>query len=125
MHENGFMHRDIKPENLLLGPRDKALRIGDLGTACRVSPNALLHAEYVATRWYRSPECLLTRGWYGTKMDVWAAGCVLYEMATGRPLFDGRDETDQIQKIDKVLGSPDGRLVDRLRKHKSDVLINL
>ncbi|VVC42303.1 Protein kinase domain,Protein kinase-like domain,Protein kinase, ATP binding site,Serine/threonine- [Cinara cedri] len=120
MHENGFIHRDIKPENILLKSRDKLLKIGDFGTACHVTAGYPF-TEYVATRWYRSPECLLTRGWYSTKLDIWAAGCVLFEMATGRPLFDGQDENDQMEKIDRVLGRPDARLLGKFKKHSSDV----
>lgn len=121
MHENGFIHRDIKPENILLTPNDRILKIGDFGSTCRVTVGQP-YTEYVATRWYRSPECILTQGWYSTKMDIWASGCVLYEIATGRPLFDGVDEMNQMQKIDLVLGYPDQRLIDKFKKHKSDLL---
>lgn len=120
LHEVGFIHRDIKPENILLSCGDKVLKIGDFGTACHVNEGQPL-LEYVSTRWYRSPECLLTRGWYGKKMDIWAAGCVLYELGMGRPLFDGSDENDQMEKIDRVLGCPDCRLLYRFEKHKSDI----
>lgn len=122
MHENGFIHRDIKPENILLRSRDRLLKIGDFGTTCHAT-DGHPYTEYVATRWYRSPECLLTRGWYNSKMDIWATGCVLYEIATGHPLFDGRDENDQMEKVDRVLGSPDQRLTNKFKKHKSDVFV--
>lgn len=122
LHENGFIHRDIKPENILLKSNEKLLKIGDFGAACQVT-DGKPYAYYVATRWYRSPECLLTAGWYGTKMDIWATGCVLYEISTGQPLFDGQDENDQIDKIDRVLGSPENRLIEKFKKHKSDVFV--
>jgi len=120
LHENGFIHRDIKPENIFL--RYNVLKIGDFGTTCHAIHDHQ-YIEYVATRWYRSPECLLTQGWYNSKMDIWAAGCVLYEIATGHPLFDGRDENDQVEKIDRVLGSPDQRLINKFKKYKSDVFV--
>lgn len=102
---------------------DKLLKIGDFGSTCSVTQEQQ-YTSYVATRWYRSPECLLTQGRYGTKMDIWAAGCVLYEMATGNALFDGINENDQIAKIDHVLGSPDVGLLNKFKKYKSDVFIN-
>lgn len=98
------------------------LKIADFGTACHVT-DGQPHVEYVATRWYRSPECLLTRGWYGKKMDIWAMGCVIFEMATGRPLFNGQDENDQMEKIDCVLGGPDYRLIEKFKKYKSKVFV--
>ena len=58
--------------------------------------NTNLHLEYISTRWYRPPECLLTEGRYGYKMDLWAAGCVMYELATLKPLFPGSNELDQV-----------------------------
>lgn len=122
MHRNGFIHRDIKPENILLKSQDKLLKIGDFGTTCHVTEGQP-YTEYVATRWYRSPECLLTEGWYNSKMDIWAAGCVLYEMSNGHPLFDGENQYDQIEKIDQVLGYPEYRLMSKFKKHKSDVFV--
>lgn len=63
--------------------------------------------EYISTRWYRAPECLLTDGYYGFKMDLWSVGCVFFELATLRPLFPGANEVDQLAKIHGVLGVPD------------------
>lgn len=74
------------------------------------------YTEYISTRWYRSPECLLTTGYYGPKMDIWALGCVYYEILELKPLFPGTDEIDQIFKIHNVLGSPHPRLITRLRR---------
>jgi len=79
MHSNGVFHRDIKPENILLSG-DK-IKLADYGS---VAKNSVTkdeeHTEYVSTRWYRSPECLLTKGVYNYKMDVWGVGCVFFEV---------------------------------------------
>lgn len=47
--------------------------------------------EYVATRWYRAPEIMLTFKEYTKAIDVWSVGCILAEMLSGKPLFPGRD----------------------------------
>jgi len=59
--------------------------------------------DYVATRWYRSPE-LLVGAEYGKPMDVWAAGCIMAELVDGQPLFPGENEIDQLYLIRKTVG---------------------
>jgi serine/threonine protein kinase len=49
---------------------------------------------------------ILTTGVYGTPIDIWAAGCILAELLTGRPLFPGKDALDQLDCIHRMLGSP-------------------
>ncbi|KAI9152488.1 hypothetical protein H9P43_009279 [Blastocladiella emersonii ATCC 22665] len=104
LHAKGIFHRDIKPENILI--RDGVLvKLADLGS-CRGIHSKGPFTEYIATRWYRSPETLLTSGRYNYKMDMWGAGCVLYETVTKQPLFPGSDALDQLHKIHRVFGSP-------------------
>ncbi len=118
MHENGIFHRDIKPENILVDPSGKNLKLADLGS-CRSINSAPPMTEYIATRWYRSPECLLTDGHYGVEMDIWGAGCVLFEVIALFPLFPGADEVDQINRIHKVVGSPEADVLERLKSKGS------
>lgn len=56
------------------------LKLGDFGS-CRSVYSTQPYTEYISTRWYRAPECLLTDGFYTYKMDLWSAGCVFYEIA--------------------------------------------
>ena len=56
---NGIFHRDIKPENILI--MDDCLKLADFGS-CRGIYSKQPYTEYISTRWYRAPECLLTDG---------------------------------------------------------------
>ncbi|XP_046388667.1 MAPK/MAK/MRK overlapping kinase-like isoform X2 [Ischnura elegans] len=116
IHNSGIFHRDIKPENILL--KGNVVKIADLGSV-RAIHSSPPYTEYVSTRWYRSPECLLTTGFYGPKMDVWAVGCVFYELLTLKPLFPGSNEMDQISKIHSIIGVPNTRTMEKFRKYKS------
>ncbi|XP_069617633.1 cyclin-dependent kinase-like 5 isoform X6 [Ranitomeya imitator] len=102
-HKNDIVHRDIKPENLLISYND-ILKLCDFGFARNLSEGSNAnYTEYVATRWYRSPELLLGAP-YGKAVDMWSVGCILGELSDGQPLFPGESEIDQLFTIQKVLG---------------------
>ena len=105
MHGKGVFHRDVKPENILVDKSGRRLKLADFGS-CRGINGTPPFTEYISTRWYRPPECLLTCGMYGPEMDVWGAGCILFELTTLYPLFPGTNEADQISRIHRVLGTP-------------------
>ncbi|XP_077864308.1 uncharacterized protein LOC100378564 [Saccoglossus kowalevskii] len=102
-HSNDIIHRDIKPENLLIS-NNGTLKLCDFGFARNLtgSGNAN-YTDYVATRWYRSPELLLGSA-YGKPVDIWSIGCILGELSDGQPLFPGESEIDQLYTIQKVMG---------------------
>ena len=116
MHRKGIFHRDVKPENILIGGSDGRLRLADFGS-CRGIYSKPPLTEYISTRWYRAPECLLTDGRYGPEMDLWGAGCVFFEVSSLYPLFPGADELDQIRRIHRVLGAPPKQVLAKLRRH--------
>ena len=103
IHKHGFFHRDIKPENLLC--KGETVKIADFGLAREIRSRPP-YTDYVSTRWYRAPEVLLRSTAYNSPIDTWAAGCIMAELFSLRPLFPGGSETDQIHKICSVLGSP-------------------
>jgi len=98
------IHRDIKPENLLINPKRKELKICDFGFARVLNSKAGAGlTDYVATRWYRAPELLLSPH-YGKEVDIWAAACIMGEITDGEALFPGESEIDQLFCIQKILG---------------------
>lgn len=62
------------------------------------------YTDYVATRWYRSPELLVGDTQYGPPVDVWAIGCVFAELLSGIPLWPGKSDVDQLYLIRRTLG---------------------
>lgn len=91
MHKNGIFHRDIKPENILI--KNDHVKVADLGS-CKGIHSQLPYTEYISTRWYRAPECLMTDGYYDYKMDIWGVGAVMFEIISLFPLFPGKNELD-------------------------------
>ncbi|XBH92746.1 hypothetical protein VPH35_083811 [Triticum aestivum] len=85
MHGLRIIHRDIKPGNILVG----AGGISNHGT-----------------RRYMAPEMLLGKTDYDATVDMWSLGCVMAELLSGKPLFDGEDDAQQLLAIFCVLGVP-------------------
>ena len=103
MHKQNFFHRDMKPENILIN--DDHVKIADFGLAKELNSKSNL-TEYVATRWYRSPEVILKSKNYSSSIDIFALGAIMSELYNSRPLFPGKSEHEQINKICDVLGTP-------------------
>ncbi|KAF7306271.1 Mitogen-activated protein kinase [Mycena indigotica] len=112
LHSADVLHRDLKPSNLLLNANCD-LKLCDFGLARSARPpphaandSSTFLTEYVATRWYRAPEVMLTFKEYTRAIDMWSVGCVLAEMLNGKPLFPGRDYHHQLSIILDILGTP-------------------
>jgi serine/threonine protein kinase len=103
MHKYGYFHRDLKPENLLVSG-DK-IKIADFGLAREIR-SLPPYTDYVSTRWYRAPECLLKSTNYNSRIDIWALGCIMIELYNFKPIFIGNTEREVLFKICSILGSP-------------------
>ncbi|XP_057882436.1 cyclin-dependent kinase-like 1 isoform X2 [Melospiza georgiana] len=101
-HKHNCIHRDVKPENILI-TKHSVIKLCDFGFARILSPSDP-YTDYVATRWYRSPELLVGDTQYGPPVDVWAIGCVFAELLAGLPLWPGQSDVDQLYLIRRTLG---------------------
>ncbi|XP_031465514.1 mitogen-activated protein kinase 15 [Phasianus colchicus] len=110
IHSGNVIHRDQKPSNILLDA-DCFVKLCDFGLArslCQMDEEQSSPAltEYVATRWYRAPEILLSSRSYTKGVDMWSIGCILGELLLGKPLFPGTSTINQIEQILRVIPAP-------------------
>ena len=107
-HDNRVLHRDLKPQNLLINNSGQ-LKLADFGLARAFGIPVNTFSNEVVTLWYRAPDVLLGSRTYNTSIDIWSAGCIMAEMFTGRPLFPGTTNEDQLLKIFRLMGTPSER----------------
>ncbi|ETW05005.1 AGC/PDK1 protein kinase, variant 2 [Aphanomyces invadans] len=97
LHEMGIIHRDIKPENILLNEVGH-IKITDFGTAKDETEEGARQNTFCGTAEFVSPEVLrdheASRG-----CDLWAVGCMIYQMLVGRPIFRAENEYLTFQQI--------------------------
>jgi serine/threonine protein kinase len=121
-HENRVLHRDLKPQNLLISVKGQ-LKLADFGLARAFGIPVNTFSNEVVTLWYRAPDVLLGSRTYNTSIDIWSAGCIMAEMYTGRPLFPGTNNEDQLQKIFRLMGTPSERTwpgISQLPEYKAN-----
>jgi Tol biopolymer transport system component len=117
-HEHGIVHRDLKPANVKV-TTDDSVKILDFGLAKAIDPNAASTdgsdsptvsdsptqaGNWVGTPAYMSPEQAAGKT-VDRRADIWAFGCVLYEMLTGNKLFRGASVADTLAAV--LRGDPD------------------
>ncbi len=116
-HEKGIIHRDLKPANVKVTPEDKVkvLDFGlakafagdtsteDMGNSPTLSMAATMQRVILGTAAYMSPEQARGKA-VDKRTDIWAFGCVVYELLTGKQAFHGEDITEILAAI--VLKEP-------------------
>jgi Tol biopolymer transport system component len=126
-HEQGIVHRDLKPANIKVRP-DGVVKVLDFGLAKALQPSSAGHTDVTASPTITSPAMMTNAGVIlGTaaymspeqargkavdrRTDIWAFGCVLYEMLTGRRAFAGDEVSDVLASV--LVREPDWTLLPR------------
>eukprot|EP00005_Dracoamoeba_jomungandri_P013949 CAMPEP_0174270828 /NCGR_PEP_ID=MMETSP0439-20130205/45864_1 /TAXON_ID=0 /ORGANISM="Stereomyxa ramosa, Strain Chinc5" /LENGTH=362 /DNA_ID=CAMNT_0015360409 /DNA_START=9 /DNA_END=1097 /DNA_ORIENTATION=+ len=97
-----IIHSDVKPDNLLINDSLTLIKLSDFGSAFKNGDNNPV-TPFLVSRYYRAPEIILGAG-YGHGIDMWSAGCVIYEMFTGEIMFPGITNNDMLRKHMEVKG---------------------
>ncbi|KAM3420998.1 hypothetical protein BST61_g1424 [Cercospora zeina] len=106
LHSHWILHRDLKTSNILMNNRGE-IQLADFGMARFVGDPAPSNlTQLVVTLWYRAPELLLGTTTYDSAIDIWSLGCIFGELVTRDPLFQGKNEVDQLSKIFSLCGIP-------------------
>ena len=113
VHNKNIVHQDLKPENILIDDNNR-IKIIDFGSSIiNSSPKKIF---YIQSRWYRAPEPILNLN-YDTSVDIWSLGCILYELYTGKAMFRGKNENDQLYLYNYYLGPPPNHMINNSIKH--------
>ncbi|XP_007889402.1 serine/threonine-protein kinase Nek3 [Callorhinchus milii] len=99
IHDRRVLHRDIKSKNIFF-TKTGVVKLGDFGSACLLNDPMAFACTYVGTPYYVSPEIWESKP-YNNKSDVWALGCVLYELCTLRHPFQSNSWKNLIMKVCK------------------------
>lgn len=128
IHEIGYVHCDLKPENILLVPNNAGGRagfrakIGDFGLTKRVKQckKRKLEPYWRGTPTYLSPE-VVGDGVQEQPSDIWALGCIVLEMLTGKPPWSAKEELNA-ENILKRIKNELPQIPSKLSKEAKDFL---
>ncbi|KAF9623522.1 hypothetical protein IFM89_003312 [Coptis chinensis] len=125
VHDLKLVHTDLKPENILLvsseyvrissryngwwEPKESEIKLIDFGSSIFEDEH---HTSIVSTRQYRAPEVILGLGW-SYPCDIWSVGCILFELCTGKSLFNTHDNLEHLAMMERVLGPLPTHMAER------------
>jgi len=104
-----LLHADIKPDNILVNETKSVLKLCDFGSASHVADQEI--TPYLVSRFYRAPEIILGMK-YGHEIDMWSVACTIFELYTGRILFQGKSNNQML----KLMMDMKGKIPHRVLK---------
>mmetsp|Transcript_17313 Transcript_17313/g.45178 ORF Transcript_17313/g.45178 Transcript_17313/m.45178 type:complete len:423 (-) Transcript_17313:201-1469(-) len=116
LHSAGIIHRDLKPSNIAVSEIGD-IKILDFGLSRMEDVACSRKTGYVATRYYRAPEVIMTWEHYQLPLDMWSFGCIMAEMlmvGKSRVLFKGSTYIDQLECIAGYLGKPHPEYLEKI-----------
>ncbi|XP_054274882.1 serine/threonine-protein kinase PRP4 homolog [Macrosteles quadrilineatus] len=103
-----ILHADIKPDNILVNENKLVLKLCDFGSASHVAENEI--TPYLVSRFYRAPEVILGIP-YDFGVDMWSAGCTIYELYTGKIMFSGKSNNQMLKYFMDFKGKFPNKLI--------------
>uniref|UniRef100_A0A2M4A674 Serine/threonine-protein kinase PRP4 homolog n=1 Tax=Anopheles triannulatus TaxID=58253 RepID=A0A2M4A674_9DIPT len=108
LKKTGILHADIKPDNILVNENNLVLKLCDFGSASSITDNEI--TPYLVSRFYRAPEIILGLP-YDYGIDMWSAGCSIYELYTGKILFSGQSNNQMLKVFMDLKGKIPNKLI--------------
>lgn len=103
LHSNRILHRDLKPNNILI--KGDRVAIADFGLAREITVPLKNYSKKVGTPNYRAPELIKKNGLYCTGVDIWAVGCIAFELIIGRAIFSSGNDMELKKEQIEFLGT--------------------
>nr|CAD7575094.1 unnamed protein product [Timema californicum] len=101
-----ILHADIKPDNILVSESKLVLKLCDFGSASHVAENEI--TPYLVSRFYRAPEISIP---YDFGIDMWSAGCTIYELYTGKIMFAGKTNNQMLKFFMDLKGKMPNKII--------------
>ena len=124
LHQMNIVHRDLKPENMMITSKKEQVEIKliDFGTENYVKKGKKLRTR-IGSPYYIAPEDL--KGCYGKECDLWSCGVILYILLVGYPPFDGKNNNEILEKVEKGSFRISGEDWDNVTEDAKDLIREL
>lgn len=110
LKRSNLLHADIKPDNILVNESKSMLKLCDFGSASHVADQEI--TPYLVSRFYRAPEIILGMK-YGHEIDMWSVACTIFELYTGRILFQGKSNNHMLKLMMDLKGKIPHRVLKK------------